>query len=74
MALRLGRPLLIAGALAALSAAVACFSLNFVDGTLRCSSDPERLCPSGYRCISEYCWAHPDFGSDGGDGMSELSD
>ncbi len=39
-------------------ALASCFKAHPVDGTLLCSSDPNRLCPSGYDCISGACYQH----------------
>jgi hypothetical protein len=39
--------------------AVACFNLTPADGSIQCSDDPGRRCPSGYLCISDRCWQRP---------------
>ncbi len=51
------RALLVALALALVAGLVACFSVGaFQDGTIHCSTDPARACPSGSVCIEGYCW------------------
>lgn len=44
--------------LAALSAG--CFSTDFASGTVHCSNDPSRPCPSGYFCANDLCWRNGD--------------
>ncbi|HZS38845.1 MAG TPA: hypothetical protein VFF06_18560 [Polyangia bacterium] len=53
---------------AALLVAAACFTLSLPDGTVHCSADPQRPCPTGYVCESGLCWrTSDDFGpGDGG--------
>jgi hypothetical protein len=36
--------------------AAGCFTADFKSGTVRCSSDPNNLCPSGYACLQGYCY------------------
>jgi hypothetical protein len=58
----------VAALLLALAAgAAACFSLTFANGSIECSDDPTRPCPSGYACINDHCWTRGtlfDGGSD----------
>ncbi len=69
------RAVLILIALAVIAGAVACFSVgSFPDGTIHCSTDPSRLCPSGSTCVQGFCYhTAPDLGvgdlatSDAGD-------
>ena len=46
------------------AAMVACFGVGaFPDGTIHCSTDPSRLCPTGSACIGGLCWhTAPDGG------------
>jgi hypothetical protein len=49
---------------------VACFTVAPPDGTVQCSPDPMRPCPSHYVCFQGFCWQNPpisDGGSDAGD-------
>ncbi len=44
----------------------ACYSLSFLDNTVRCSSDPHHPCPPNYYCVGGYCNSSPaDLGADG---------
>jgi hypothetical protein len=41
-------------------ALAACFTAGFTDGTVKCSTDEKRLCPSGATCVSGLCYHNPD--------------
>jgi hypothetical protein len=62
------RYLIIVALLLGLGVAVAaCFSLNVPNGSIACSDDPTRPCPSGYVCVHDRCWSRAtifDGGSD----------
>jgi hypothetical protein len=53
---------LLVGAVVGLAA---CFSLTLGNGTIACSSDPARLCPTGYECLAGHCWLRAGI-TDGG--------
>jgi hypothetical protein len=58
--------------LLALAMAAACFTLSFQNGTIRCSSDPKRACPTGYSCFDDYCWLrNPDASAGNVDGGTD---
>jgi hypothetical protein len=56
----------IALVLLALTIAVGCFSLDFADGSIRCSSDVPPQCPTSHVCVNGYCWSRAplDAGAD----------
>jgi hypothetical protein len=58
------RAVLVLIALAVVACAVACFSVGtFADGTIHCSTDPARPCPSGSACVQGFCFhVAPDLG------------
>ncbi len=47
---------------------VACFSLSFTNGSIACSTDPTRPCPSGYECVAGHCWLRSGITDGGSDG------
>ena len=62
------RGIVVALAVAVALAIGACFTLNPANGTIACSDDPNRPCPSGYSCIQGRCWTRNPFTDGGGDG------
>lgn len=52
-----------------------CFTFEPASGTVRCSSNPARPCPSGYACLGGACWKNGDGpGRDMGLDLSISSD
>lgn len=49
----------------ALAVVVGCFSTTLPNGTIACSDDPTRPCPSGYSCVGGKCWLQSSL-DDGG--------
>ena len=45
----------------------ACFSLTFANGSIACSDDKARPCPSGYVCVKDRCWTRSTVFDGGGD-------
>jgi hypothetical protein len=52
---------------------VGCFSVTVPNGTIACSNDSKRPCPSGFVCVRDRCWTpQTSFLSDGGsDGLGD---
>jgi hypothetical protein len=48
--------LVVVALLVAVVAISACFSLTFANGSIECSDEPTRRCPSGYECVHDRCW------------------
>jgi hypothetical protein len=51
---------IIAGALLLALGLAACFTASFTDGTIQCSTNDKRLCPSGATCVNGLCYHNPD--------------
>jgi hypothetical protein len=62
-----GRLVIVALLVALAVAVAACFSLTFANGSIACSDDPTRPCPSGYVCIKDRCWIRGTFLDGGSD-------